>query len=73
MNYFIRPTKAQRQAIRDAVRDSKTALDVPPTPDIAALETAAESLLRHGDFSNAVALWAIALRLRMEANRDAVT
>ncbi len=47
---------------------SETLLDVPPTPDIAALETAAESLVRFGDFRNAVALWAIALRLRMEAN-----
>lgn len=38
-----------------------------PTPDIIALETAAEALARFGDISNAIALWAIVLRLRQEA------
>lgn len=41
-------------------------LDVPPSLDIATLEAAAESLLRHGDIPNAIALWALALRLRQE-------
>jgi hypothetical protein len=53
----------------DRRSDSKALLDVPPSPDIAALEAAAESLIRFGDVRNATALWAIALRLRMEANR----
>ena len=52
------------------LRRSNATLEVPPTPEIAALETAAESLIRFGDIANAVALWAIALRLRMEANRE---
>lgn len=65
------PTRAEwrrRTAERDALRHSAALLDVPPTPDIATLETAADALARVGDFRNAVALWAIALRLRMEAN-----
>ena len=45
---------------------SNATLEVAPTPDIAALETAAESLMRFGDIPNAIALWAIALRLREE-------
>ncbi len=32
--------------------------------DIPTLEKAAESLVRAGDFTNAVALWALALRVR---------
>jgi hypothetical protein len=32
--------------------------------DISTLEKAAESLARQGDFTNAVALWALALRVR---------
>ena len=32
--------------------------------DIPTLEKAAESLVRSGDFTNAVALWALALRVR---------
>ena len=32
--------------------------------DIPTLEKAAESLARQGDFTNAVALWALALRVR---------
>ncbi len=51
------------------VGHSPATLDVPPTPDIATLETAADALVRFGDFRNAVALWAIALRLRMEATK----
>lgn len=47
--------------------DSPATLDVPPTPDIAALESAAESLSRSGDLVNAIALWSIILRLRTEA------
>lgn len=53
---------------RRAESDSPALLEVPPTPDIAALETAADALTRFGDVANAVALWAIALRLRMEAS-----
>ena len=34
------------------------------TSDIPTLEKAAESLARQGDFTNAVALWALALRVR---------
>ena len=34
------------------------------TTDIETLEKAAESLARQGDFTNAVALWALALRVR---------
>lgn len=41
-------------------------LDVPPTPDIATLEAAAESLSRHGDLLNATAVWAVILRMREE-------
>lgn len=48
------------------VSDSETALDVPPTVDIATLEAAAEALARHGEIGHAVAVWAIVLRLRME-------
>ena len=49
--------------------DSKALLEVAPSPDIAALEAAAESLTRFGDVRNAIALWTIALRLRMEVER----
>ena len=52
--------------MRRAERRSNATLEVAPTPDIAALETAAESLMRFGDIPNAIALWAIALRLREE-------
>lgn len=45
-------------------------LDVPPSPDVAALELAAESLTRLGDIPNAIALWSMALRLRQEARDD---
>ena len=51
----------------DRRSDPAATLDVPPTPDIAALEAAAESLTRFGDLQNAIALWGIALRLRLEA------
>ena len=47
-------------------RRSAPLLDVPPTPDIAALEAAAETLTRFGDLANAIALWAIILRMRGE-------
>jgi hypothetical protein len=56
----------------DRRSDSPATPETPPTLDIATLEAAAESLSRSGDLPNAVALWAIALRLRMGAT-DAVT
>lgn len=49
-----------------AVSDSQGRRASDPTPDIIALEKAAESLTRHGDIQNAIALWAIVLRLRGE-------
>ena len=55
-------------AVRRAERRSNALLDVPPTPDIATIEAAAESLIRLGDVRNAIALYAIALRLRGELN-----
>lgn len=50
----------------DRRSDSPATLDVAPSPDIAALEAAAESLTRFGDVRNAIALWSIALRLRQD-------
>ena len=41
-------------------------LDVAPSPDMAALEAAAEQLVRDGHLQHAIALWGIALRIRME-------
>lgn len=52
----------------DRRSDSKAVLGVAPSPDIAVLETAAESLTRLGDIPNAIALWALALRLRQEVD-----
>ena len=43
---------------------SYLALDVPT------LERAADSLVRSGDFTNAVALWALALRVRRGLSHD---
>lgn len=43
--------------------------DAYPHPDIPILEAAAESLVRLGDVRSAIALWAIVLRLRMEATK----
>ena len=47
-------------------RRSKALLDIPPSLEIATLETAADSLMRLGDPGNAVALWAMALKMRAE-------
>lgn len=44
--------------MRRAERRSNATLDLSPTPDIATIEAAAESLMRLGDVRNAIALWA---------------
>ena len=57
----------------DRRSDSQAVLGVAPSPDIATLEIAAESLTRLGDIPNAIALWAMALRLRQEVSDERVT
>jgi hypothetical protein len=46
---------------RDATEEVRTSYRA---SDVPTLEKAAESLARAGDFTNAVALWALALRVR---------
>ncbi len=62
MDWNAPPERAERRG--DGLRGGQASYR---TSDISTLEKAAESLARQGDFTNAVALWALALRVRHDA------